>query len=1073
MCLTKRLRGCLSMIKTLQLASGCYCRYKSFRGEDTRKTFVDHLYKALDQQGIYTYKDDITLSRGESINPALMKAIEESQIAVIIFSKNYANSTWCLDELKHIMKCKEQRKQIVMPVFYDVEPWEVRRQKRTYKEAFDKHELENKKKVKSWGQAVVNDPWGWLSAPLEQNRKYREDATTQELENKAKVESWRKALVEASNICGWETKQIANGHEAQGIKQIVDEISQTLKPLTSGENENLVGMRTRMQSLKSKLQIESRGVRMVGIWGVGGGGKTTLASSIYDEISGMYDGCCFVKNIRVESRMNGLEKLQEKILFGILNQKQVQEVGRVEEGRRRLKARLCHKKVLIVLDDVDHLDQLKALAGSHDWFGDGSRILITTRDDHLLESHRVVVTHQIRLFNHDEAVTLFRKHAHHDQTPMEEFEQLSEEVVSYAGGLPLALTVLGSFLCGRNIGQWESALARLKEIPDKDIQRILRISFDGLEQVEKDLFLDIACLFRWKKKDRAMKLFNACGFHPVIGVEVLRQKALIVINGYGEFDMHDLVQEMGHYIVREKHPKNPEKHSRVWKKEDVRTILAMDEATKFDNIEAIDLEDVSYEESQRFLHVSGKMNKLRWIDLGVYRWDNEQRDGSILPLHANFPPSQLCSLLIKDCIQQEQLWTGYKYLPNLKHMELVQLHNLNKIPDFAGLPNLETFILNECPRLEEIHPSIRHLEKLLFLCIICCPRLKMFPSITQIKKLETLELRSCEQLEIILEIQHEPQNNQRSFRFLHTALRKLDLSLCCLGDEEIGSDFWDLPNLEELNLSENPFSRLDFSILRFPRLKWLNVTYCEYLVELSELPSSIAFVLADGCCSLESFGDVSNCKWLWNVSFEGENKLDQHRGDTLIHSMLQGNAREHHFINVALQQKPNGIINRIFRGNTSKLHLPNDWYNDYCGFLICIVTDMSHPYIKIIIKQEDPPFNLSQESDEALEPIYNGNMTFIGYVSFGSLKSTKLFTSSYNVISFSMEDMDWSDDEATYVGMELIPRKSRSDEVQTTDCSQFWDEINQDEDYVNTFTIQQCDSESSLEIVWIPNSSEP
>ncbi|KAI3507119.1 hypothetical protein L1887_21908 [Cichorium endivia] len=149
--------------------------FLSFRGEDTRKNFVDHLYSALERQGVDTYKDDETLRWGELIRPSLMKAIQESQIAVIVFSKNYADSSWCLDELAHIMKCKDKRGQIVMPIFYDVDPSEVRKQKRKYGEAFAKHELENKNKV----------------------------------------ESWRKALVDASNLSGWEPKNIANGHESK------------------------------------------------------------------------------------------------------------------------------------------------------------------------------------------------------------------------------------------------------------------------------------------------------------------------------------------------------------------------------------------------------------------------------------------------------------------------------------------------------------------------------------------------------------------------------------------------------------------------------------------------------------------------------------------------------------------------------------------------------------------------------------------------------------------------------------------------------------------------------------------
>ena len=230
---------------------------------------------------------------------------------------------------------------------------------------------------------------------------------------------------------------------------------------------------------------------------------------------------------------------------------------------------------MIILDDVDQLDQLTALVGSHYWFGEGSRIIITTRDENLLNAHRVDVIHHISLLNKQEAIKLFHKHANQDYKPKEDFEQLQEEVVSYAGGLPLALTVLGCFLCDKNIGQWRSALARLKDIPDEDIIGKLKISFDGLKLVEKKLFLDIACLFRWKDTRHAMKLFDACGFHSLIGVEVLRQKALITISKGGWFDMHDLVQEMAHFIVREKHPKHPEKHSRVWKSEEIHRILDM------------------------------------------------------------------------------------------------------------------------------------------------------------------------------------------------------------------------------------------------------------------------------------------------------------------------------------------------------------------------------------------------------------------------------------------------------------------------------------------------------------------
>ncbi|XP_076952386.1 toll/interleukin-1 receptor-like protein [Bidens hawaiensis] len=165
-----------------------YDVFISFRGEDTRKTFVDHLFFTLQDRQILTYKDDELLPRGELIGPSLFKAIQESRIAIIVFSQNYANSSWCLDELAFIMKNRDERRQTVIPIFYDVEPSEPRKQTRYYGEALARHELENRNKV----------------------------------------ESWREALVKAGNLSGWDLRTVANGHEAKAIRKICDDISQKL-----------------------------------------------------------------------------------------------------------------------------------------------------------------------------------------------------------------------------------------------------------------------------------------------------------------------------------------------------------------------------------------------------------------------------------------------------------------------------------------------------------------------------------------------------------------------------------------------------------------------------------------------------------------------------------------------------------------------------------------------------------------------------------------------------------------------------------------------------------------------------
>ncbi|KAL7589321.1 hypothetical protein Lser_V15G37382 [Lactuca serriola] len=995
-----------------------YHVFLSFRGEDTRKNFVDHLYTALEHQGIFTYKDDETLLRGESIGPSLEKAIEESQISIIIFSKNYADSSWCLDELVHIMKCKDKRGQVVIPIFYDVDPSDVRKQKRKYGEAFVKHELENNNKV----------------------------------------EYWRKALMDATNISGWETEHIANGHESKCIKKIVDTISHRLHPITSSVDDNLVGVEARMQHLIPKLQIGLGGKRMIGIWGVGGGGKTTLASSIYDEISSKFDGCCFLKNIREESsNKDGLERLQAKILCGVLKQKQV-EVGRVEEGRRMIKDRLHRRKVLIVLDDVENLEHLEQLVGSRDWFGEGSRIIITTRDEHVLTGHKVDVIHNITLLNNDEAMKLFCKHAPCGHKPFEDYDLLSKDVVSYAGGLPLALSVLGRFLCDKEMDEWKSALARLKDIPDADILEKLKISFDGLNTVEKQLFLDIACFFRGRYKDNEeiMMILNACGFHPVIGIKVLVQKALITITEYGKFDMHDLVQEMAHYIIRKEHPNNPDKHSRIWKGEDVLKICAMDATTNLDKIEAMYVQRIRSDES-RVLQVTANMKKLRWIDLNL-----NLAEAELVIVPEKFPPRELCCLTLRF-LNAKQLWAGYKFLPNLRMIRLFYLTNLIRTPDFDGLPNLERFIVDGSPLLEEIHPSFGRLENLVCVEIRDCENLNMVPPITRSKKLETLVLlSSCSSFNNFL-----PHNvNHIGAWFFGGCLRKLDLSWCSLADRDIKSAaVWVLPKLQELNLEGNRFARLNFSIWRLPRLKWLNVSRCKKLVELSELPSSIAVVIANKCSSFQSFGDISNCKWLWKVSHLEDYNVGPIIGEILLDSMLQGNAKDY-FISISLS----GFD--IWRGpsvlwvvwvKTYNMLLPHDWYNHFSGILMFVKPNKKFAGIPdITIKLgvlEIIQSELGQEANETLDTRYH-DTRYVGYVSFSSLRHTGCLNSTYNFISFSCDE-DLYGDGHSFRAV-LVPKDDLMQTTKvTTDSSEFWD------DNIKTFVVKH-DLNSSIEILWKP-----
>ena len=132
-----------------------YDVFLSFRGEGTHYNFVGHLYEALIQKGIHTFKDDKNLDRGKPISTELLKAIGESRFAIVILSKDYASSAWCLDELAHIIHCKKEMGMIILPVFHHVDPSDIRKQLGTFEQAFIEHEKkENKERVEKWRDAL-------------------------------------------------------------------------------------------------------------------------------------------------------------------------------------------------------------------------------------------------------------------------------------------------------------------------------------------------------------------------------------------------------------------------------------------------------------------------------------------------------------------------------------------------------------------------------------------------------------------------------------------------------------------------------------------------------------------------------------------------------------------------------------------------------------------------------------------------------------------------------------------------------------------------------------------------------
>lgn len=230
----------------------------------------------------------------------------------------------------------------------------------------------------------------------------------------------------------------------------------------------------------------------------------------------------------------------------------------------------------MVLDDVNDSSQSDFLVGNQVQFGPGSRIIVTTRDMQLLKKragdHDVKI-YEVKELNSEEAIELFHLNAFRGIHPTTESLEFSRMVADYATGVPLALTVLGSiFLHCNSEEERESELKKLKKFPNKKIQNVLRVSYDGLEENEKELFLDIACFYKAKEIHDAKRQLNACGLFADRGIGVLVDMSLISIKN-NQLWMHDIIQEMGWEIVRQQCSKEPGKRSRVYNPEDVCRVL--------------------------------------------------------------------------------------------------------------------------------------------------------------------------------------------------------------------------------------------------------------------------------------------------------------------------------------------------------------------------------------------------------------------------------------------------------------------------------------------------------------------
>ncbi|GFY94383.1 disease resistance protein (TIR-NBS-LRR class) family [Actinidia rufa] len=828
-----------------------YHVFLSFRGKDIRKTFIDHLYTALVQAGIHVFRDDDEIERGEKIS-------------------SYASSRWCLDELLKIVQRRKNSGQVIFPVFYDVDPSHVRKQTGTFAQAFSSYEEE---------------------VELETDERKKESLE--------KVSRWRAALTEVANLGGKVLQNEADGHESRFIQEIVKQIGNKLNRTVLNVAPHPIGIDTRVKNINLWLQDGSTEVGVLAIYGMGGIGKTTVAKTAYNLNFDKFDGSSFLANIREASEQpNGLVRIQRQLLSDILKKK-AEKVYNVDEGIIKIKNAVSCKRVLLVVDDVDQLDQLNAVIGMRQWFYPGSKIVITTRHERLLKADDVCEMHKVKELDDRESLQLFSWHAFGQDNPIEGYMELSERVLQHCGGIPLALQVLGSSMSGRSVDVWESAIKKLEAIPDSHILKKLKVSFDSLEDDhDKNLFLDIVCFFIGKDKDYTVRILDECGFFTIGGIQSLIDRCLLMIGEDNKMRTHDLIRDMGREIIRQESPEEPGERSRLWHHKD--SLYVLSEKTGTETIKGLELD------MQMFM--DGK-------SVGTIFGNDAKGQRS---------KESLVALELRNS-SLKQAWRGAKELILLRFLNLSHSHGLTKTPDFSGLPNLERLILKDCIALMEVHESIGELERLVFLNLTDCKNLRKLPkTVCKLQSLKKLILSGCSKLvELPIEL-----GNLESLTVLHAdkisinqlvsttgevkswrarfwswvsrerkcpepitfslaslshSLVKLSLANCNLSNDAIPIDLRSLSLLQYLNLSENPICSLPESIKGLCVLQDLWLDSCTSLQSLPELPMSLIKLKAINCTSLKRitnlpnmlkslFLDVSDCCKL--VEVQGLFKLE-------------------------------------------------------------------------------------------------------------------------------------------------------------------------------------------------------
>nr|XP_011461658.1 PREDICTED: probable disease resistance protein At4g27220 isoform X2 [Fragaria vesca subsp. vesca] len=655
-----------------------YDVFLSFRGTDTRKGIANEICNRLSSRGIKTFMDEQGLQVGDVISPALIKAIKESRFAIVILSKNYASSAWCLEELREI--CLSMEESRILPLFFEVDPTDVRFQKNSFKEAFSKHD-------------------------------------TSKRHESEKVHQWRAALSKVANISGWNTNDFKTHSEL--VDKIVESLLSKvpLDPIEStGDFQEYEATKEAMRKVMEALKDDK--ITVVGVYGMGGVGKTSMVRHVAAQAcrNGTFNHWIMA----VISQNLDLEKVQGT-LADLLGFKFVEgtEAGRANKLHKEI---MRKEKLLIIVDDVWERIELSKIGipTYNELQKCKSKVLLTTRRLNVCNAMKCHEKIGLKVLSDQDSWTLFVRNAGTISFEPTSFEKVARRVALECKGLPIALIAVARALGDEDQEEWKKAVERLEQSQyvnpnhEEDAFRCIRLSYNYLKDGDSKSCFLLCCLF---PEDDNIKIEDL--FRYAIGKRLFR-------------DAKTMEVARGRLVTVVKYLKN----SSLLLDSEEEGCVKMHDVIRDTAIQIAESEDC-----HRFLVEAGRGLK-DWAPWGLHEgctaislMNNKIRK---LPKEMVCPNLQI--LLLNGNKKLSEI--PQKLIQNLKKLRVLDLSNtsISVLPQsFSLLTNLQALYLDDCSKLIDIS-VVGKLNKLEILSMRGCPRGQLFREIEHLTNLRILDV---------------------------------------------------------------------------------------------------------------------------------------------------------------------------------------------------------------------------------------------------------------------------------------------------------------------------------------------